>query len=138
MYCLMFNKQAYSILALINREWCHQLRILSFIVSLHFTSLTILRPTSIFRLRHCHRQNTMPPRLGRGLRFRTNASPPDHRQVRPGDNEAPPPPLPTSLSQYRGSIDANVVYNPPPSDEDLVPPGEILTASGGGAYFFFG
>ena len=50
-----------TILAHINREWCHQLCLLSFIVSLHFASLVILHPTSLFCLFRRHRQSMTSP-----------------------------------------------------------------------------
>ena len=53
----------------INGEWCHQLCLLSFIISLQFISLTILRPTSLFHLCHRHQQSVTPPRLGRAYNF---------------------------------------------------------------------
>ena len=113
----------------INRNWCHQLCPLSFIISLHFTFLTILRPTSLFCLRHIHRQSTTPPWLGRDYNF---VRPRLHPTADKAYLTIITPPVADNLSaQLPWFYRHNHCLKPAASDKYLVSPGKILTAAGG-------
>ena len=112
----------------INGEWCHQLCLLSFIISLQFISLTILRPTSLFHLCHRHQQSATPPRLGRDYNFvqphlLPTADKANMAIMTPPDAAN----LSTQLPRFHRLYHC---LQPATSEKYLVPPGKILTTSG--------